>query len=89
MNLFPERLKSLINEKGLKYRDVEKATGIKYYTINAYANGKVQPDMDSLVALCIFFNVSSDYLVGISDKPYPDKVYKFIDEIESNINHQV
>lgn len=89
MSLFPERLKELISRNNFKYKEIERATGIKHYTINAYVNGKAQPDMEAIISLCIFFNVSSDYLVGLSDTYYPDKITKKIKEIEKAINHQV
>lgn len=88
MSSFPERLKLLITENNLKYKEIELATGIKHYTINAYVNGKAQPDMDAIISLCIYFNVSSDYLVGLSDKCYPDIICKKLKEIEKAINHQ-
>ena len=88
MSSFSERLKLLINENSLKYKEIEQATGIKHYTINAYVNEKAQPDIDALISLSIYFNVSSDYLVGLSDNHYPDIFNKKIKEIEKAINHQ-
>ena len=32
-------------------------------------NAKVEPKVSNLIKLCQYFNVSSDYLLGLSDEP--------------------
>ncbi len=89
MSMFSDRLKSLIKENHLHYKDIEAKTGIMHYTINAYANGKVEPDIDSLILLCKYFNVSSDYLVGLSNQKLPNTAMRKIDEINGILNDHI
>lgn len=74
MSNFHERLKLLIKQNNCKYLSIEQATGIKHYTISTYVNGTVEPDVESIIKLSKYFNVSSDYLVGHIDTIYPKHV---------------
>lgn len=71
-NKFAERLRLLIKDNKLKYKDVEAKTGIKAYTIRNYVNNICEPDIKSLLLLSDLFNVSTDYLVGYSDSLIPE-----------------
>lgn len=71
-NKFAERLRFLIKENKLKYKDVETKTGIKAHTIRNYVNNICEPDIKSLILLSDLFNVSTDYLVGYSDSLIPE-----------------
>ncbi len=67
MNIFHERIRELRIEKGLSQGDVAKQLGI---TRSAYANyeqGTREPSLDCLVSICKFFDVTADYLLGLSD----------------------
>lgn len=64
---FNERLKELRIEKGLLQKDVANAIGI---TTNAYAHyeqGVREPSIEIIKALCRYFVVSADYLLGLED----------------------
>ena len=68
-NKFPERLKELRQQKGLSQREIIKILPIQI-TQSGYClweNGKAQPTLENLMALCIFFDVSADYITGLSD----------------------
>lgn len=65
-NRFAERLKALRDEKAASQYEVGKAIGKVPATISAYEVGKIQPGLDDLIKLAIFFDVSTDYLLGIS-----------------------
>lgn len=71
-NKFAERIKILIKEKKLKYKEVEIKTGIKAHTIRNYVNNICEPDIKSLILLSDLFNVSTDYLIGYSDSLIPE-----------------
>ena len=62
-----ERLKDLRLEKGLKQSDVAKALHLKQDTIARYELGLREPNNQILVALCDYFDVSADYLLGRTD----------------------
>jgi hypothetical protein len=62
------RLRELRLEKGLRLKDVAEAMGVTLRTISNYEAGIREPSLDMLVKLCKFFEVSSDYLLGLSDE---------------------
>lgn len=62
-----ERLKKLREEKGLTQIDLGKVFSVSHATINRYEKGQRQPDTETINEFSKFFNVSSDYLLGISD----------------------
>ena len=62
-----EKLKELRIEKGLRLKDVADAMGLTLRAICNYEAGTREPSLATLVKLCAFFEVSSDYLLGITD----------------------
>jgi len=67
VNKFSERLKELREEKGLNLATLGKELGVSYVAIGRWERGTRIPNMDSLIAIAKFFNVSIDYLVGSKD----------------------
>lgn len=68
---FSTRLKSLRMSRGLNQKEFAAVLGISPVTLSHYENGKREPDLDTLCALCGIIQVSSDYLLGLSDNPMP------------------
>lgn len=62
-----ERLKKLREEKSLTQIELGKVFNISHSTINRYENGLRQPDNETLISMAGFFNVSVDYLLGITN----------------------
>ena len=71
MSVFSERLKSVRLERKLTQKQVAEGIGVaeSYYQIYEY--GKKEPVVSNLEKLCRCLNVSSDYLLGLSDEPRP------------------
>lgn len=65
--LFNERLLQLRKEKGLSQLELAKILGTTQRRISYMELGKVEPDLATLVAFARFFDVSTDYLIGIED----------------------
>lgn len=63
-----DRLEELIIENGTKYRDLEKLTGYKRNAIMAWKYGYSVPNARVIKLLAEYFNVSADYLVGLTNK---------------------
>ena len=40
-------------------------------TISSYERGDIAPSIDVVIKVAETFNVSTDYLLGLSDSPYP------------------
>lgn len=62
-----ERLKQLRVENGLKLKDVAAALNVTIRSINRYEDGTREPSIDMLVRFCKLYDVSADYLVGLTD----------------------
>ena len=62
-----ERLKQIRLEKGLTIKDVAKALDMTFSAYAHYEQGIREPSIAILRKLCILFDVSSDYLIGLSD----------------------
>lgn len=65
--IFADRLKDLITEKGLNNQKLSDLTGIPRTSISNWLNGRRTVQIEALVTLALFFNVSSDYLLGIEN----------------------
>lgn len=64
---FNERLKILRLENGITQKDLGKMIGVGRTTISEYESGKIVPKQDGLIKIAEYFNVSVDYLTGVSD----------------------
>lgn len=64
---FAIKLKELREQVGFSQTQLANELGISRGSISHYENGERQPDVDVLVRLCKYFNVSADYLIGLSD----------------------
>ncbi|WP_304459253.1 helix-turn-helix domain-containing protein [Alicyclobacillus sendaiensis] len=69
MASFSERLSELIAARGVQKKELAKYLGISYRNLRHYETGERKPDFDGLLKLAEFFDVSLDYLVGLSDNP--------------------
>ncbi|MDE6059753.1 MAG: helix-turn-helix domain-containing protein [Clostridia bacterium] len=67
MEKFIERLKELRLEKGLTLVQLAKETGISHGAIGFWESGKRVPNALAIITLAKYFNVTSDYLLGLSD----------------------
>ena len=64
---FGEKLKDLRKSQGLNQKQVAEKLGITSATVSAYELGKKYPSLDILIKICTIFDVSSDFLLGLSD----------------------
>ena len=65
MSTRADRIKSLIEESGKSYQELEKLTGVKKSSLQRYASGTTTKiPLDVIAKLSIAFNVSQEYLMG-------------------------
>ncbi len=64
--MFEVRLKELREHKGLTQKDLAQKLNLTQSTIAYYESGKKLPTVDTLKSLAKFFNVSTDFLLGLS-----------------------
>lgn len=63
-----EKLKSLRLEKNLTQKQLADRIGLATSAISSYESGVRYPSYVSLIKLAQIFHVSTDYLLGITDK---------------------
>ena len=66
--LFGENLRNVRKAKGLSTVECAKQFGLSQPAWNFYELGSREPKLDLLTQICQFFDVSSDVLLGLSDK---------------------
>ena len=64
---FREKLKDLRVEKGLTKVKLAKDLNVKESTITRWENGNRIPTLPYLCRIAIYFNVSTDYLLGLEN----------------------
>lgn len=67
-NEFKDILKELRKERGIGQVELANQLGVSKGVISLWENGLREPGMTSLISLSKFFDVSSDYLLGLTDK---------------------
>lgn len=68
--IFCVRLRELRKQSGLTQAVVAKTLNYGYTAISNYESGKNEPSLDNLATIAKYFNVCSDYLIGLSDDKY-------------------
>ena len=67
MIAFANRLKELRIESNFTQRRVAEKLGIRQQSYARYESGAGEPNLETLVAISKLFNVSVDYLLGITE----------------------
>ena len=65
--LLGQRLKELRKEKGLTQNEVAKALSLHSVTYLHYEKDQREPPLAILMQMSIYFEVSTDYLLGLKD----------------------
>lgn len=66
-NVFPERLKSLRQDKNIGQIQLAKDLDVGKSVISLWERGECEPTLSKLVAIAIYFGVSIDYLAGLEN----------------------
>lgn len=64
---FAERLKYLRKAAGLKQSELAAALFITQRKVSYWETGQLEPDLLSLWKISVYFDVSTDYLIGKAD----------------------
>ena len=67
MKIFSERLKELRTEKKLLQKDLAIILGTSNSSICDWECGRAQPDMEMIIKIADYFQVTADYLLGRTD----------------------
>jgi len=66
--LIYQRIKELRTERKLTQVQLAEGMGCSQASVANWENGQIRPTWESVVALARFFDVSSDYLLGLEDE---------------------
>lgn len=72
MNYY-QRLRDLREDRDLKQEDIAKLLGIAQNQYSRYERGENMMTIDRYIKLAIFYNVTLDYITGITNEPKPIK----------------
>ena len=67
MDKFAERLKELRLEKGITQDKLAAETGLSQAALANWENGRRSPTAAAVIVLAKYFNVTTDYLLGVTD----------------------
>jgi len=88
---FGKRIKRLREDKGVRQEDIGKMFNVSKSAVSQWENDIRTPDMDIIIKLADYFDVSTDYLLGRTDDPSPkqddrqhvndDEALEYLDEL--------
>ena len=78
--VFAKRLRELIESTGVSQAELANSVGVTRQAINSYTLGNTVPNSDVLTDIAKYFDVSSDYLLGLIDIKSNDTTIKSICE---------
>lgn len=64
---FKDKLKELRIEKKISQAELAKELNVSQRSISSWETGFRQPDFETLEKIAKYFNVSTDYILGIKD----------------------
>lgn len=69
MTHYTKRLRDLREDHDLTQRELANQLNMKQQQYQAYESGVVQLPLTRLQDLCAFYDVSADYILGLTDNP--------------------
>lgn len=83
--MFGLRLRALRNEKKLTQDELGKLLNVSGKTIGTWERDSRQPNIEAINKLASIFDVTTDYLLGNSNKKQPQKYYDLSDKEKNDI----
>ena len=71
--MYFERIKTIRQERNVKQLDIIEYLKIDPSTYKRYESGKRPLPIHHLKTLCEFYNISADYILGLTDEQKPIK----------------
>ena len=68
---YAERMRNLRQDNDLSQKKVADMLGVAQTTYSQYELEKRPMPIDYLIALCKFYNVSAEYMLGLSNRKNP------------------
>ena len=70
---YRERLRNIREDRDLTQAQIGKLLNKSQQGYNHIEAGRAELKIDDLVTLCRFYNLSADYIIGLTNKPKPYK----------------
>ncbi|MCI9112404.1 MAG: helix-turn-helix transcriptional regulator [Eubacterium sp.] len=72
---YTQRLKDLREDRDLHQADIAAVLDTTQQQYSLYETGKRKMDVEQIIKICEFYNISADYLLGFTNdaKPLPKK----------------
>lgn len=86
LSIFAARFKELRESAGLKQAEIGEKLGVSRGAISFYENCDRTPDIEFAVKVATFFNVSTDWLLGLSE--YKDMTYRGLTAEDMGLSEQ-
>lgn len=67
--LFSELIRTLRKERHLSQGALAEALLVSRRSVSAWEKGEKLPNFDSIIALAVYFDVTTDYLLGLTREP--------------------
>lgn len=68
-----EKLTELRQDRDLEQKDIAKILNCQQSAISKYEQKRARYKVEDIIKLCLFYNVSADYILGLPDLPYPKR----------------
>lgn len=88
MNKFGDRLRVLRKMKDLKQEDVGELIGVSGSAVGSYERNTREPSLEMVGKLAESFNVTADYLIGITDEPTTPQKEKAVMDLRQFLDQQ-
>jgi transcriptional regulator with XRE-family HTH domain len=66
-----DRIFDLLKQRNIKQKELSAETGITEGNISDWKKGRSHPTSEAIIKIAKYFDVSTDYLFGLTDNPAP------------------
>lgn len=70
---FCDRFAAMRKERNLSQNALAEKLNVTHKTVGDWERNRCLPNFDSIIALAYAFDVSTDYILGLTDDPTPAK----------------
>lgn len=70
---FNEIMRAKREDMDIRQEDLGKMTDMTQRKVSRLERGDTQPTIEEIKRICIFFNLSADYMLGLINEPRPLK----------------
>ena len=64
---FTKRFNEILKSSGKTQAEIARALNVTKQCVNDYKTGKTLPSLNTLYELCVYLEVSADYILGLSE----------------------